>query len=481
MRARFLAAALSALLPCIPGPSLAQSSEPLQRAAQRSQQDLESSRRELAALRESIASEKLPLSRRLRDMEQRLATLRTRKDEALRSIDSEGLQSGRLQMDTERRRAEIAYVESLLDEHARNLETRLVIGEAGRFGPVIAKARKAVAERDLPAKERLDAELAVVTGSIGRIDELLGGARFEGRAVDARGRVAEGDFALVGPLAVFASKDRTAVGIALPQAGSDLPAVRPIEETMSSSIVALIETGSGLFPLDATAGGAMKALVEKWSLIEIFRKGGPIMYPLLLVSILALTVVLERVIFILAETRKRDPKAMQALLTAVEKGRFDEAVRVGVASRDAVVRGLAQAIGHRGRSLGNALLVATADITARFRRGIGILDTAITISPLLGLLGTVTGMMHSFSLIGGDLGAPGAITGGIAEALIATAFGLVIAIACLIPYNYLNNRVEGIRQDMEAAAAQLELLVHPDRGIVHAVGTAHAAAAGAAS
>jgi hypothetical protein len=89
------------------------------------------------------------------------------------------------------------------------------------------------------------------------------------------------------------------------------------------------------------------------------------------------------------------------------------------------------------------------------------LDTVITLAPLLGLLGTVTGMMGSFSLIGGELSAPGAITGGIAEALIATAFGLGIAITSLLPFNFLNARVEGARHELEAAATQLELLVLP--------------------
>jgi len=83
----------------------------------------------------------------------------------------------------------------------------------------------------------------------------------------------------------------------------------------------------------------------------------------------------------------------------------------------------------------------------------------ITLAPLLGLLGTVTGMMGSFSLIGGELSAPGAITGGIAEALIATAFGLGIAITALIPFNYLNARTDEANHELESAGAQLELLV----------------------
>jgi len=78
----------------------------------------------------------------------------------------------------------------------------------------------------------------------------------------------------------------------------------------------------------------------------------------------------------------------------------------------------------------------------------------------------VTGMMGSFSLIGGELSAPGAITGGIAEALIATAFGLGIAITSLLPFNFLNARTEDARHELESAATQLELMVHPQAGAV---------------
>jgi biopolymer transport protein ExbB len=94
----------------------------------------------------------------------------------------------------------------------------------------------------------------------------------------------------------------------------------------------------------------------------------------------------------------------------------------------------------------------------RFNRGLTILDTAITLAPLLGLLGTVIGMISSFNMIGGEeLGAPTAITGGIAEALIATAFGLGIAIAALLPFNYLNAREEEARLEMQDAASHVEL------------------------
>ena len=107
------------------------------------------------------------------------------------------------------------------------------------------------------------------------------------------------------------------------------------------------------------------------------------------------------------------------------------------------------------------LLLAERDEAWRRRAGtwLSVLPILLSALPLLGLLGTVTGMMGSFSLIGGELSAPGAITGGIAEALIATAFGLGIAITALLPFNFLNSRLDEATHDVESAAAQLELLV----------------------
>jgi biopolymer transport protein ExbB/TolQ/predicted Zn-dependent protease len=201
----------------------------------------------------------------------------------------------------------------------------------------------------------------------------------------------------------------------------------------------------------------LAALAQRSSLIHIYMKGGPIMWPLSLASILALGTVIDRIVFLLNERRKRDPKALSEFFAAVDQGDLAAASRISRKSAFCVLRVLGQALAHRGKSLTGALVYAQEQELKRFRGGIAILDTVITLAPLLGLLGTVTGMMGSFSLIGGELSAPGAITGGIAEALIATAFGLGIAITSLIPFNILNNRLEEAHHEIESAAKELEM------------------------
>jgi biopolymer transport protein ExbB len=193
-------------------------------------------------------------------------------------------------------------------------------------------------------------------------------------------------------------------------------------------------------------------------MIEIFHKGGPIMWPLLLVSVVALTVVIERLVFIALEKKNRNPALVGDILTKVENGHVDEAARLGEGSKDFVVRALTYALTHREKSFSEAMLRSANWELKRFNRGLTLLDTAITLAPLLGLLGTVVGMIGSFNMLGGsELGAPAAITGGIAEALIATAFGLGIAITALLPFNYLNAREEEARLEIQDAASHVEL------------------------
>jgi len=193
-------------------------------------------------------------------------------------------------------------------------------------------------------------------------------------------------------------------------------------------------------------------------MIKIFLNGGPVMWPLLCCSIVTVATVLERLFFILREHSRRKPELVDQILERVEHHDLDDAIKIGSDNRDYVARVLTFALAHRAESFSSAVLRAANLELKQFNRGLAVLDTIITLAPLLGLLGTVTGMIHAFGLLGAQqLDAPEAITGGISQALLATAFGLGIAITALIPFNYLNSRLEEARHDIEDASTQLEL------------------------
>jgi biopolymer transport protein ExbB len=198
--------------------------------------------------------------------------------------------------------------------------------------------------------------------------------------------------------------------------------------------------------------------------IQLFLKGGPVMWPLLIVSMVTLSVVLERLWFIWNEAQLRKQADVESFLSLLEKKKEAEAKTAGSKSTDYLVRVLTYALEHRQVSFSNAFLQASNRELSRFSRGLSVLDTVITLAPLLGLLGTVTGLIHSFGLLGDqDLESQTALTGGIAQALIATAFGLIIAVTALIPFNYLNARLEQARRELEDTGTQVELLLREDQ------------------
>ena len=199
-------------------------------------------------------------------------------------------------------------------------------------------------------------------------------------------------------------------------------------------------------------------LAGNW-LIDKFHKGGPIMWPILIVSIVGLTVVIERCIWWGGRWFRRDPKRIEKVFTAIEHGDTAEASRLSRSSRDPVLRMLWNGLNHQHSSLEAALQVAAGIEIKRAGRFLVVMDTLVTLAPLLGLLGTITGLIRSFSFLGNEELAVQAVTGGIAEALIATACGLGIAIFALIPFNFFTSRVSNLEFELQTAATNLEVML----------------------
>ena len=196
--------------------------------------------------------------------------------------------------------------------------------------------------------------------------------------------------------------------------------------------------------------------------MEFFIHGGYIMWPIIVLSFVIMTVVIERVIFTIRESANRDRDSVEKLLERVEAGDFEGAINIGKKSKDFLARILVYSLTHRDTSMANAFARASNQEMQRYNQGMPTLDTIVTAAPYVGLLGTVTGMMATFAALGegGDIGAnAGAITGGVGEALIATACGLAIAIFGLFPFNYMNAKIAQAKHDISDASNALELIM----------------------
>ncbi len=428
-------------------------------ASESAQTDLDRSIARLSALQSEIQKDKEPLNRELKAREEALRDMQDEFDPLMIEVNQLELDITNLRSANKLSADENQVVSNILDEYARGFEGRLHPAEVQRYATELDAARKAPEVVEMPLREKFSLQINLLQRSAERLREIIGGTRFEGQAVNAAGVVQKGTFALVGPVAVFSTPDGSTAGLAMGQTGSTNPVIRTLDPTMTPGIQQLATTGSGILPLDPSLGTAIQQFVKKHSLADTFIAGGPIMWPLLFVSILVASVALQRFWFILREKTRRRPKDVARVLEACEKSNFDAASKIGNGSPDYVARALGYALDHADTSISDALSLSASKEIKRMKWGFMILDTGITIAPLLGLLGTVTGMMHTFSMVTGDLSAGGAITGGIAEALIATAFGLLIAMAGLIPFNYLNKMVEDAEHELETAATRLELIV----------------------
>jgi biopolymer transport protein ExbB len=197
--------------------------------------------------------------------------------------------------------------------------------------------------------------------------------------------------------------------------------------------------------------------------IDFFNDGGPIMWPILITAIVAVAVVGERILWWTREGLRRQPEQLEKILAAVENGDLKQAGVLSRDSTDPIIRMIYHGLNHVHYSLQGALQVAAGVEIQRAGRFLTVMDTLVTLAPLLGLLGTVTGIMAAFLSIGDAELAVEKVTGGIGEALIATACGLGIAIVALVPFNYFTGRTARLQFELETAATNIEIMINAAR------------------
>jgi biopolymer transport protein ExbB len=184
--------------------------------------------------------------------------------------------------------------------------------------------------------------------------------------------------------------------------------------------------------------------------LQVFYKGGPVMYFLLACSLAVVAIAVER--FIYYRNMVIDaPTFLGKLLPLLTRQRLTEAIQFCEQTPSVISQIAAEGLHayQRGGSIESALEGAAMLAASRLREYLNYLSAIVTLAPLFGLLGTVIGMINSFSIFNVQAGQPMAITGGVGEALVATAAGLTVAAMALIVHTYFSHRLDKLVTDME--------------------------------
>jgi len=427
------------------------------KVAREVQKDLRASEAELTQIREQIANEKIPLNKELNELEKELIDVRTEFEETSRTLDTRNLDLTNLRKEIQSREKEVSFLQNLFEEYVVNFETKLHISEIQRYRDLIDQARLAPDDANLTDVEKLRVQADLVQKSVGRLEELIGGVQFEGQAVDTvSGDVKQGTFTLIGPISLFAAKDGSALGLAEQQLGSTEPAIIPLDDpTLEPQIAAISQNGEGLLPLDPTRGDALKMAETKETIGEHLSKGGFVVYPLLGLAALAFLVGTIKLIQLsLVKTARR--KQVDEILEAIGQG--DQAKATSLTDKiggpvGAMLKSGVQHMQEPKDLIEEVMFEKLLETKLKLNSWLPFISVTASAAPLLGLLGTVTGIIETFKLItvygAGDAKS---LSSGISEALITTEVGLCVAIPSLLFYAFLSRKASSIINSMEKLA-----------------------------
>jgi biopolymer transport protein ExbB len=417
--------------------------------------DLQKAFADLSSVRQEIETERLQLARKVSEGEQKLAERRAEFAKAQRFQENELVELNALKSEAKLRAEEVKYVDSLLNEYARSFRSRLNFVEEPVYKGMFDSVDKAAAAADLSSAERLTQRLVLLTTALERAEEVSGGQVFEAKALDKQGRLQPGKVALVGPVAMFAGSAGETAGPLQQELNKADPAVVQVDRRQVDAARELVANAKGQLLLDPTLGNAFKLSAMHESLVERLSKGGLIMIPLLGLGVGAILLALVKW-FQLSRVRLATERDLQLVLRHLENR--DQSKALEHARRIPGLAGnlLATAVEHfdeKKEYIEEVLYEKMLGARTKLERGLAFLALAATTGPLMGLLGTVMGMIATFKMISSfGSGDPKQLAAGISEALICTATGMAVAIPSLLFHAFLSRKAKGILGTMEQTA-----------------------------
>jgi biopolymer transport protein ExbB len=413
-------------------------------ALEKAKTDLTSTLAGLEKTRAAIAAEKPALSADFAKTELELREKRRLVRIARLSKEDRAEELRQLRSDLAARQQDATYLAGLLKDHALKTTTLSTPGAA----PLEISPEIIAANPDAPA-DALAGRLPILDAALDRLDALLGGSTSPGKASDPEGNIREGTLAALGPVSYFLSEDKSVGGDIIASAPGEIPHYIP---GSAEDVAALIAGKEIALHLDPTGGNARAMDEIDGGFMDMIRKGGLWIWPIMFLALISLVfgfIKLAR----FARFREPTDAWVSAILAALRTGDREKASAIAYGQKHpagAVMQRLVTVSENSADLVEETLYEQLMAVQSKATSLLPVIAITAATSPLLGLLGTVSGMIATFNLItlfgSGD---PKPLAGGISEALITTLFGLVVAIPALILHAFLSRRAQGIVQTTE--------------------------------
>ena len=424
---------------------------------------VEQSLQKYRVLQEEIAAEKVPLIQLINELENQVIEMRGQ----MRSIRS-GEERAREELRAQRSltgdlRTQNDYVSGLFAQYLNTYEGRLNIAEDQRLSALLNPYREAIELAGPGTQEAREKRTEAVEICLQRLELISGGYSFGGQAIDQAGEILEGDVIVFGPAAFFREKSGREVGTLNYRPGAIEPAVSTLEGAFGESLRNYGSSGQFNLPLDASMGKAasLEKASDNWR--EHIEKGGVVGYLIIGMGILALLLAGVKLIDFSA-LNVSIPSNLASTAAAAVEGNLEKANEQIAKSKPWMKAMLTEGAAHANEDrelMEDHMISVILHRKPRLERFLPWLAVTAAATPLMGLLGTVVGMIKTFTLItifgSGD---PKALSSGISEALVTTELGLVVAIPTLIIHGTLLRLAKRRISAMELAATEFSKIVN---------------------
>ena len=426
----------------------------LSKAISEVKNEIDSATIQLNKERKKVSDSRIPLVKEIRELDGELVSLRN-KTQALRKIKwQEGSSFEALREDVDFLQNEVQFVFSLISEYRRGMETRITPARAKHFNNPLKEI-----DEILFSETSDEGILAIDTLlELGETfhKQALGGDIFKGDALDEKGILHAGIFAEIGPITYFTAGDDSIAGLVVSHFGSGQPSVVPcFREKSAAQIKLLSNHENAVIPLDFTLGNALKIRKLEGSWVKHIKSGGVVMIPILGIGLLCVVLILWK-FFSLRHLPIEVGTKLDRVLELVRADLIDDAKKLAGLLGEPLSPVIMEGIEHRNAPREHIEEIMHERIlqeVPKLESSLPAIAVCGGVAPLLGLLGTVTGMMHTFKLITiFGTGDARLLSSGISEALTTTEYGLMIAVPVLLAHAYLSRRVRRMTDTLHQTA-----------------------------